>query len=181
MSAAPSGAARIVEAARSLIASESRAHLPSLRAIARAAGYSPAGLYAHFPNRDAILAAVAARLEEDLAEILRRAISAAHPLQALGHAYLTFARYRPAEFLFLTHQARPDTPRLALKVIAEVIDDCVASGELMVGPGFDVEEIAATCWASIHGFALLHRRAPDVIGAPLLTESLQRLLVGLRA
>ena len=161
--------ARILSVAAKLVARDGPAVL-SLREVARESGYSPAGLYAYFEGRDGILAALAERDAEALAAALDSAPAEDHPLIDLGMAWLRFAKRHPGRLqLALTHPG--DAVRA---VFIARVEACVISGEVMPGPGFDIEEIADTLQATVHGFA--------VMGHPpaLLREGLRCLLAGLR-
>lgn len=70
---------------------------------ARAAGVSSAAPYRHFRDRDALLADVARRGFEQFEQVLERAWNGGKPepfaaFEALGHAYLRFAREEPAYY-----------------------------------------------------------------------------------
>jgi AcrR family transcriptional regulator len=78
----------------------------SMAEAARQAGVSSGAPYRHFPDRMALMRAVAAEGEELLAEALDRAIDEAGSdgwsrLFAVGHAQLAFAREHPAHFRVL--------------------------------------------------------------------------------
>lgn len=160
---------RILSAAAKLVARDGVEAL-SLREVARKSGYSPAGLYAYFDGRDGILEALAEQDAQALAATLRQAPSQEHPLIALGIAWLQFASAHPGRLrLALTHPS--DTVQA---VFIEQVEECVLSGEIMPGPGFDVEEIAATLQALAHGAASMGQ------SPALLREGMRCLLVGLR-
>src|SRR5258707_1216881 len=92
----------LIDAARVLVEREGRQAL-TLRAAARMAGVSQAAPYRHFPDKNALLAAVAEDGVRALAAWLRGA-AARHEgdplarLQALGVAYVTFAVTSTAHF-----------------------------------------------------------------------------------
>jgi AcrR family transcriptional regulator len=70
---------------------------------ARGAGVSPAAPYRHFRDREALMADVAKRGFEFLAEDLKHASEAGEPkpirrLERIGQAYIEFARKEPALF-----------------------------------------------------------------------------------
>ena len=161
--------AKILSAAAMLVARSGPDRL-SLREVARSCSYSPAGLYAYFDGREAILAALAERDAEALAQTLRATPAQTHPLIDLGLTWLHFAQAHPGR-LPLALTAPGDTIRM---VFIERVEACVATGEVMPGPDFDVEEIAATLQATVHGFATLG------LSADLLREGLRCLLDGLR-
>jgi AcrR family transcriptional regulator len=75
----------------------------SMAEAARQAGVSSGAPYRHFPDRMALMRAVAAEGEELLGEAMDRAIDSAgndpwSRLFAVGHAQLAFAREYPAHF-----------------------------------------------------------------------------------
>ncbi len=160
---------RILSAASRLVDRDGPDGL-SLREVARESGYSPAGLYAYFTGRDGILAALAQRHAESLAAALADSPPEAHPLIDLALTWLRFARKHPGR-LKLARRHPGDGIRA---VFIARVEDSVVSGEIMTGPGFDVEEIADTLLAFAHGFA--------VTGQPeaLLREGMRCLLAGLR-
>jgi AcrR family transcriptional regulator len=78
----------------------------SMAEAARLAGVSSGAPYRHFPDRKALMRAVAAEGEELLAESLDQAVESAGAdgwsrLFAVGHAQLAFARQHPAHFRVL--------------------------------------------------------------------------------
>src|SRR4249920_1139210 len=62
----------------------------TVRALTRRAGVSHAAPYRHFPDREALLAALAAEGYAMLGKAQREA-SAAHGLRGMGEAYVRFA------------------------------------------------------------------------------------------
>ncbi|MDG1481168.1 MAG: TetR/AcrR family transcriptional regulator [Myxococcota bacterium] len=160
---------RILSAAARLVDRDGPDAL-SLREVARESDYSPAGLYAYFTGRDGILAALAQRHAEDLAAALSDAPPEVHPLIDLALTWLRFARRHPGRLTLA--QGHPGSE--IRSVIIARVEASVSSGEVMTGPGFDVEEIADTLLAVAHGFA--------VTGQPeaLLREGMRCLLAGLR-
>ena len=91
----------------------------SLRDIARRAGVSPAAPYHHFPDKDALLAAVAAECAGLLLAALEAAIAEAGDdqrkrFQLTGIAYVRFAATHPAHFRAL------ELPGLAAKMPAAI-------------------------------------------------------------
>lgn len=161
-------AARHILATAAKLAARSGPEKLSLREVARESGYSPASLYAYFDSRQALLEALAARESAAMVRALQAKASEGHPLIALGQAYLRFAARHPGRFQLV---AVGDDVRA---VFIEQVEACVSSGEVMAGPGFDVEEIAATLHATVHGFATLQ------LPAAVLEEGLRCLIEGLR-
>lgn len=87
--------AHILETAQRLFESEGLA-AASLRAIAKAAGYTPAALYFHFENKEALYAALLEASLTRLAAATEAAEAAAEPPDRLHAAGLAFYRYYAA-------------------------------------------------------------------------------------
>src|ERR1041384_4118115 len=89
----------LVEAARRLLESEGPSAL-SLRAVAREAGVSPAAPYHHFKDKAELLDAVAQEgwdlLNVQMREAKDKAETVRAQMNALGVAYVCFARENPA-------------------------------------------------------------------------------------
>ena len=83
----------IMDAARQVFESEGLDGA-SLRAIATAAGYTPAALYFHFESKEAIYAEVLCESLTDLSKTIARAVARARtPADRLRAAALAFFRY----------------------------------------------------------------------------------------
>ena len=95
---------------------------------ARAAGVSAAAPYRHFRDRDALMADVACRGFEVLAEALETAWNGGRPdplgaFDEIGRAYLTFARSEPAYYAAMFEsQVPPD----ASPALVQAYDDAFA-------------------------------------------------------
>ena len=125
----------------------------SLREVARATGVSATAVYRHFPDKRALMAALA---EEGLARLYEaQAAAAAAPgnaFEATGRAYVRFALAQPA--LFRLTFAYPD-------VLADPSGD--AAGRLLHenalaltgGDAAEAELLAMRAWSLVHGLAML--------------------------
>src|SRR5262245_24940699 len=94
---------QILEAARAHVLAEGHQNF-SLRAVAKRAGFSPAGLYEYFSGRDEIVEALAAQARASLRAALERAAKAepgAEALVALGEAYIRWAKSKKEDFMLL--------------------------------------------------------------------------------
>jgi AcrR family transcriptional regulator len=134
----------------------------SLREIARRAGVSATALYRHFPDKDALLAALA---EEGLAVLGGEQQAAAEAagggvagFNATGRAYVRFALAHPALFRLIfakgVKRAAPDwcekdddAMRLLLKNASELI--APEHGEAAA------KLFALRAWALVHGLSVL--------------------------
>jgi AcrR family transcriptional regulator len=163
----------------------------SLRELARDAGVSHGAPRRHFPDRGALLDAVAESGFERLARELDAAVAEAGPgagarLQALAHAYVGFATRDAAllELMFATkHRGGADQVRIeadrSLAIALAVVADAQEAGELAPG---DAEQITQFVFATLHGLATMANGGMlgDVDLAAVVTDASERLLSGLR-
>lgn len=161
--------ARITAAAR-LIAEREGWAAVTVRRLADEIEYSQPVLYSHFENRDAIVAAVAMEGFRELTVSLREAAAGSTDrrgaLEAVGFAYLAFARDNPAlyEAMFILptrlHFAVSDTePELRATFGA------LAAAVAPVGGAVDHGAATETFWAALHGLAALERSGRIRVGA----------------
>ena len=138
----------------------------TLRAAARAAGVSHMAPYRHFADKDALLAAVAARgfsdLGRDMARAAGRKQAESNGLQAIGKAYLKFARRRPALYRLmfgpsLTGRERfPDLDKAGSATFAHCAEAVAAAlSRKRNVRDTDIEAAAVATWALVHGLASL--------------------------
>ncbi len=160
----------LVEAAVALIAQHGPAGFTVAEA-ARLAGVSPGAPYRHFRDAEALLAEVALRGFDRFAEHLARAWNDGRPdpataFEALGRAYLGFARREPAYYaaMFETHLAPEAHPGLAAAgdrafgVLREATEKLVSRLPESRRP--PVLMVALHVWSLSHGIASLFCR-PD--------------------
>lgn len=162
----------------------------SLRELARAAGVRHSALYAHFRDRDELLAVIAGEGFRVLATELRAASAEASgdQLSALAAAYLRFARANPAHYrtMFRPENMLPANARH----VDEAADECfrILTDILTERPGIRQEEAverAVGIWSTVHGLALLgdnsgplHQKIPRDREAPLAEKFVQVLARG---
>lgn len=131
-----------------------------LREVARATGVSPTAVYRHFPDKETLMAALAARGFAQLAEA-QQAAAARHAqpgdaFRATGQAYVHFALAHPALFGLMTrymHSAH--APGCADNPSARLLLDQIAA---LAGPDADPAQLQITAlqaWALVHGLAVL--------------------------
>lgn len=149
-----------------------------LREAVRIVGVVPNAAYRHFADRDALLAAVctaamrelAARMAAGTARVRGRygdPAAARRRLQAIGRAYLEFAREQPGLFataFALPHQHAygvPDggaeDPPFPLDQVRAALDELVDAGVLSRRrrPGIEYP-----VWSTVHGLAVLTGHGP---------------------
>ena len=162
----------ILDAARELVHAQGH-EKTSLRAIAKAAGYSPASLYGYFASKEAILVglseAAGARLRERLELAAGGPGMAADMLVRLGLAYIEYARDHGEDFLLLFSRASGPVPSLRdsgdeapLRPLVEAARCGLSTGEF--DPLFEPEELAWGVWALAHGMAVLQLTVADGAG-----------------
>lgn len=157
---------------------------------ARLAGVSPSAPYNHFRDRDQLLEEIALSGFNDFATALEAARSnpSLTPLQALdavGRAYLAFARAEPAAFsaMFEAGVSADDNPELraaserAFFVLMRSVDAVLA--QLPDGRRPPTLMVSNHIWSMSHGVATLFGRAdPGRRTAPMSAEELLESGVG---
>ena len=172
--------AALVEAGLALLVASS-GEAPGLREVARAVGVSSAAVYRHFPNREALLRALALAGLEQLGAAQTAAMQAGgttkDAFNASGRAYVRFALANPSLYrlIFATAGAtdRTDLPgndnepgRLLLGSVARLYGDRLsADGQRIV---------ALRAWAIVHGLAML--ALDGVLDAGMVAAELDRLV-----
>ena len=134
-----------------------------LREVARAVGVSATAVYRHFPDKAALLRALAAEGLARLAAAQRSASDAAGGgiagFTATGRAYVRFALANPALFrLLFSHPPDQDPMTATRDQLSEAFLMLLANAELVVPPGASAETVklaALDAWARVHGLAML--------------------------
>jgi AcrR family transcriptional regulator len=150
----------LIEAAQEILEANGLAAL-SLRGVARCAGVSPAAPYHHFPDKQALLDAVAERgfdaLTAAMTTRMDKVSGGAARLDASGIGYVAFAVANPALFglMFSTVGQNPtaatslDSARQrAYAVLQDTVAACSPNGDA------DAAEFLRL-WALVHGIAKL--------------------------
>ena len=129
----------------------------SLRALAREVGVSPTAVYRHFPDKRALLAALAQEAFARLAAAQQAAHDAAGGggagFAATGRAYVRFALDNPALFRLAFTHAGPSDPTTGDDSAARLLQANAAA--LAGGDAARARTIALQAWASAHGLAML--------------------------
>ncbi len=152
-------AALIAEGLRHL--ASGNAETLSLRAIARDVGVSPTAVYRHFPDKQALLSALAMEGGAQLARLQKQAQDAAGGgragFDATGRAYVRFALQNPALFRLMTAQTRNVSPtdvdrdRTGLDLLRRNIAALAAPGASKQDQHIGL----VRSWATVHGLAML--------------------------
>lgn len=153
---------QILEVARKLVLRDGHQKL-SLREVARESGFSAPSLYEYFPNKQAIVDALAAQVAGKLFAALGKSLDGVRServaLVALGTAYVAWARKHPQDFLLMftqlgskrksTAQAPGDASPYSLVLAAAT--RAKAAGVVHAAP----ETVAYAVWSAAHGMAML--------------------------
>lgn len=172
----------------------------TLRDLARRLGVSAAALYAHFADKGALLAAIAAAGFVRLREALQAAIRNDSDLMAqflhMGSAYVRFGMEQPALYkLMFASEELPakhgEYPELqaageaAFGSLTDMLEHMQRRGFLRPG---DPEADGLSVWAHVHGLtSLLITGRVECAGDPppkpteVVSSSLMTLLTGLRS
>jgi len=130
----------------------------SLRALAREAGVSPTAVYRHFPDKRALLAALAdegvAQLGAAQAAALEAAGGGPAGFAATGRAYVRFALAQPALFrLAFTHGEMAENPLVGHDQASRLLQQNTL--ELAGGDPARARTLALQAWSVAHGLAML--------------------------
>ena len=136
----------------------------TLREVARRAKVSHNAPYRHFPNKDALLAAVATQGFRELTQAMldagQKQVKALDKLKRSGLAYVEFATRRPEHFTVMFDAPVCDTKdpeykqasEQAFNTLVACVRDCQQEGELPSGATL---ERALYTWSLVHGIAKL--------------------------
>jgi AcrR family transcriptional regulator len=175
----------LIDAARFLIAEKGPQGFTLIEA-ARLADVSPAAPYRHFRDRESLIAAVAERgfalFGERLQSAFTRAADASQGLDALGEAYLAFAREEPGHYgaMFLAARRPGETASPTsddgFGLLVEAVRRLFAEGQShAAAPARNPLAAALQIWTLAHGVASLAAagRWPTGAGAPPPSEVLR--------
>jgi AcrR family transcriptional regulator len=138
----------------------------SLRNVAKKIGVSHTASYNHFPDKQALLAAISTAGHEQLYQVLldtfeKTKRSSSHIISEIAWAYLQFAQQDPDKFKLMfsgaleeerNHPAYVEITQKTISLFEEIIIFCQSTGQLPEGR---VENIAIKLWSLVHGFTYL--------------------------
>jgi AcrR family transcriptional regulator len=135
----------------------------ALRDLARRAGVSHNAPYRHFPDRESLLAALAAQGFADLGRAQQEA-RARGGLRTMGEAYVRFALERPQRFRLMFGGGVVIGKHPALREIAaRVFDGLGGALAAQVAEADSARDASIAAWALVHGLTmlLLGERIPE--------------------
>ena len=138
----------------------------SLRKVARKAGVSHAAPYAHFPDKQTLIAAISTEGYWRLYKRLDVAVQLyqGDPLRQLveaAWAYVSFAVSDPAHFKVTfsgildkenDYPAFVEISKKSFGLVVQIVEACQAAGVLKPGPA---DVMAVSVWSLVHGVASL--------------------------
>jgi AcrR family transcriptional regulator len=157
------------------ILSKEGTHALSLRNVAKKAGVSHAAPYAHFTDKQALIAAIATegykKLYDQLVLAQTSQTISLNRLLAVAHAYIQFAIDEPDHFRITfsgfveveqNYLEYVEQSKLCFALLVAVVSDCQSDGVLKPG---DTQLTAVSIWACIHGFVqlLLGNQLPGML------------------
>lgn len=179
----------LVEAALRLIAEQGPQGF-TLTEAARAAEVTPAAVYRHFAGREDLIAEVARQGYEIFTALLEYAFDDGRPsalaaFEAVGRAYLAFARKYPGHYqaMFESALADHDHPELAAASARArgVLEKAAArlSEHLPAGRRPPASMFSAHIWAMSHGVVELFARGRPGGRSPYAPEDLLEAGIGI--
>jgi AcrR family transcriptional regulator len=170
---------QILTAARAIVFEDGFPAL-TMRKIAEAIEYSPATIYLHFENREAIGRQLCAEAFEKLLSYMSPAGAIADPaerLRAIGRAYARFGFENPESYklIFMTDEKyleelfgeepdSGDSGQGAFDLLVDTVRECVASGAIAEQ---DPVLLAEALWSSVHGVVSLRLTCEKVLDSPV--------------
>lgn len=158
----------IIDAARALFVARG-VEAVTMRAIAKRIGYSATSIYLHFADKESLIRAICDTDFLALAVSLKAILQIPHPVErmhALGSGYAAFALSHPNHYrlMFMTEHPPIDPELSSLKqnnaeqdayfLLKTVVNDVYLAGRFKAELQ-DVDLIAQTIWAGVHGVCSL--------------------------
>ncbi|MFI6322865.1 TetR/AcrR family transcriptional regulator [Nonomuraea sp. NPDC050556] len=141
----------IIDAATAILEETGSEDAITLRGVARQANVAAPSIYAHFTDREEIVAAVVARAFGELDASLAEAAEGG--LRAICEAYLDFAAERPHRYrvAFGRHHNLPagEVSAEGQAAFTRLVDACAGN-----------RQTATLIWISLHGYASLAAAVP---------------------
>ena len=130
----------------------------SIDAIARASGVSKETIYRYFPDKQALMRALASEGIEQLGQFQQAAAdgaaNSADAFAATGRAYVRFALAHPALFRLMFSQCEP----IGVSIFGENLAARMLQDKAAVATGGNPEEtrrLMIQAWSVVHGLAML--------------------------
>ncbi|SIO17594.1 transcriptional regulator, TetR family [Rhodovulum sp. ES.010] len=162
----------------------------TLTEAARAAGVTPAAVYRHFQGREDLIAEGARQGYALFADLMEYAYATGQPsalasLEAVGRAYLAFARKYPGHYMAmfesgLSVNADPGLAAVAARA-SEVLERAARALSEHIAPDKrpPVAMVSAHIWAMSHGVVELYTRGTPGARTPFAADDLLESGIGI--
>lgn len=153
----------------------------SLAALAKAAGVSQGAPYRHFADRQALLAAVAAKGFNDFIEQLGRAVGASRkgtPLSRMANAYVAFGTQHAGlyQLMFASPVLKEAAPDAELSVVARKSFQMLVDTLTHISNAQKRRRQALHIWVALHGVVMLSNQRL-LEGGPVSLNELMESIV----
>lgn len=172
---------RLVEVAVAELAKPRSLKLPTMRALARAAGVAPGAAYRHFKSQDELFLAVILHLFTDLEKALMAATaeltSPRDKTAAMAHAYVSWGTRNPGSYQLILETTDSEAvlesgQRAGLHLILQLSSQLSESGI----PTPDSTNKATQLWTSLHGIVSLRNHKTGMPWTNSAEEQVEDLL-----
>lgn len=179
----------LIEAALQLIEEKGPTGF-TLSEAAKTAGVTPAAVYRHFEGREDLIAEIALQGFEVFADLLHYAYETGQPsalasFEAVGRAYLAFARKYPGHYIAMfesgiSMQRSPELHAVANRALG-VLEQAAEqlSEQIPEGKRPPPQMFAAHVWAMAHGVVELFARGTPGARVPFPPEDLLETGIGI--
>ncbi|MDH3263336.1 MAG: TetR/AcrR family transcriptional regulator [Paracoccaceae bacterium] len=162
----------------------------TLSEAAKEAGVTPAAVYRHFAGREDLIAEIARQGYEIFADLMEHAYAGGKPsalaaFEAVGRAYLAFARKFPGHYVAMFESgislnANPDLARAARRA-SDVLEKAAMALSEHLPPGRrpPASMFSAHVWALSHGVVELFARGQPGRKSPFPPEDLLETGIGI--
>jgi AcrR family transcriptional regulator len=153
----------------------------TMRTVATRIDYSPTAIYSYFSDKEALFQELCERDFTELLEAVQKLAVIANPLDRLmscGRAYIEFAVTHPNHYrlMFMTplnsgasmsrdSEGKSSAIEGAYQFLRSLVHECLEA-EFFLPQLADVDLIAQTLWAGVHGVAALEITACKQSGVP---------------
>ena len=155
--------ADLLQFATQMLAAPRGVEIPSLRAVARAAGVTPSAVYLHFDSGEDLARQVIAGHFADLRAHLRAVddvfASGERRLLAISAALAAWAQERPGAYQVLFESPDLSSPEDGPGIdLLDLLTDLIADLDV---ESADARRRALLLWSAVHGVISLHLHKPD--------------------
>lgn len=155
---------KILEIARQMIIETGHEEV-SLRAVARQADYSPAGLYEYFSSKEDLIGAISMQVSEEMVQAIIAYPDEGTPSERLLGMCLGYIQFALENRSLYTMMSQLPSRRGSLEesipegspynIFLEAVKDIYREKDMEQSSLFDAEEVTYGLWSVVHGMASL--------------------------